>query len=91
MRSIVFEGNTWNKYEELRNKDKTLHKNLCKILKEMQRDDPSKGLGKPESLKHNLKGFWSKRISQKDRVIYKFDEDYIYIFAIGGHYDNTNF
>lgn len=87
MRSIVFEGNTWDKYEELRNKDKALHKNLCKILKEMQRDDPKKGLGKPESLKHNLKGFWSKRLSQKDRVIYKFDENYIYIFAIGGHYD----
>ena len=88
MRSIVFEGNTWNKYEELRNKDKTLHKNVCKILKEMQSDDPSKGLGKPEYLKHNLKGLWSRRISQKDRLIYKFDQNYIYIFAIGGHYDD---
>ncbi|NIV15630.1 MAG: Txe/YoeB family addiction module toxin, partial [Aliifodinibius sp.] len=37
MRSIVFEGNTWNKYEELRARDKILHKNLCRILKEMQR------------------------------------------------------
>ena len=88
MRSIVFEGNTWNKYEELRNKDKTLHKNLYKILKEMQRDAPSKGIGKPEYLKHNLKELWSKRISQKDRLIYKFDQNYIYVFAIGGHYDN---
>ena len=88
MRSIVFEGNTWNKYEELRNKEKVLHKNLCNILKEMQRDDPSKGGGKPEPLKHNLKGLWSRRISQKDRLIYKFDQNYIYIFAIGGHYDN---
>ncbi len=88
MRSIVFEGNTWNKYEELRNKEKVLHKNLCNILKEMQRDDPSKGLGKPEPLKHNLKGLWSRRISQKDRLIYKLDRNYIYIFAIGGHYDN---
>ncbi len=88
MRSIVFEGNTWNKYEELRNKEKVLHKNLCNILKEMQRNDPSKGLGKPEPLKHNLKGLWSRRISQKDRLIYKFDQNYIYIFAIGGQYDN---
>lgn len=87
MRSIVFEGRTWNKYEELRSKDKVLHKNLCKILKEMQRNDPAKGLGKPEQLKHNLTGFWSKRLSRKDRVIYKFDENYIQIFAIGGHYD----
>jgi len=45
--------------------------------------DPSRGLGKPEPLKHTLSGLWSKRISQKDRLIYKFDEKYIYIFAIG--------
>ncbi len=53
----------------------------------MLRGDPSKGLGKPEPLKHNLSGFWSRRLSQKDRLIYKFDEQYIYIFAIGGHYE----
>ena len=88
MRSIVFEGDTWNKYEDLRTKDKCLHKNLCKILKEMQRNDPTKGLGKPEPLKHTLSGFWSRRISQKDRVIYRFDKNAIYIFAIGGHYDS---
>jgi len=53
----------------------------------MLRSDPSSGLGKPEPLKHNLSGLWSKRISQKDRMIYKFDDEYIYIFAIGGYYD----
>ena len=88
MRSIIFEGNTWSRYEELRVKDKILHKNLCKILKEMQRGNPSKGLGKPEALKHNLFDFWSRRLSQKDRLIYKFDDKAIYIFAIGGHYDD---
>jgi toxin YoeB len=87
MRSLVFEGKTWLIYEQLRIKDSKLHRNLCKILKEMSRDDPSQGLGKPEPLKHNLSGFWSRRLSQKDRLIYKFDEKYIYIFAIGGHYE----
>jgi toxin YoeB len=87
MRSLVFEGDTWNEYEKLREKDKNLHKNLCKILKEMLREDLSSGTGKPEPLKHNLSGLWSRRLSQKDRVIYEFDSDYIYIFAIGGHYD----
>ena len=87
MRSLVFEGNTWIIYEELRLKDKNLHPTLCKILKDMLRNDPTNGLGKPEPLKHNLSGFWSRRISQKDRVVYKFDDHYIYIFAIGGHYD----
>lgn len=87
MRSLVFEGNTWAVYEEFREKDKVLHKALCKLLKEMLRADPATGLGKPEQLRHNLAGLWSKRISQKDRLIYKFDDQYIYIFAIGGHYD----
>jgi toxin YoeB len=86
---LIFEGNTWEVYEELRQKDKTLHKNLGKLIKEMLRDDPAKGMGKPELLKHNLSGLWSRRLSEKDRLIYKFDDRYIYIFAIGGHYDRA--
>lgn len=88
MRSLVFEGNTWEKYEDLRTRDKKIHKNLCRILKELQRKDPSQGTGKPEPLKYELSGLWSRRISQKDRIIYKFDKNYIYIFAIGGHYED---
>ena len=72
----------------MREKDKKLHKALCKVLKDMLRSDgPSAGIGKPEALKHNLSGLWSRRISQKDRLIYRFDEKAIYIFALGGHYD----
>ena len=88
MISLVFEGSTWETYENLRDKDKKLHKALCKLLKEMLRSDPSKGMGKPEQLRHNLTGYWSRRISQKDRLIYKFDDNSIFIFAIGGHYDD---
>ncbi|VAW95996.1 YoeB toxin protein [hydrothermal vent metagenome] len=87
MRSLVFEGNTWAAYEELRQKDRKMHKALCRILKEMLRNDLGIGMGKPEQLKHNLSGLWSRRISQKDRVIYKYDKNSIFIFAIGGHYD----
>jgi toxin YoeB len=90
MRSLVFEGKTWAVYEELRERDKKLRKSLCNILKEMLRGDPSTGIGKPEPLKHNLSGLWSQRLSQKDRVVYKFDDKYIYIFAIGGHYDQIS-
>jgi len=88
MRSIVFEGQTWAKYEELRKQDKQLHANLCKILQEMQRGEPGEGIGKPEPLRHNLSGLWSRRLSRGDRIIYKFDKKSIYIFAIGGHYDS---
>ena len=88
MRSLVFEGDTWLVYEALREKDKKLHKALCKHLKEMSHsDNPGIGLGKPEPLKHNLAGLWSRRLSQKDRVVYKFDDSAVHIFAIGGHYD----
>jgi len=87
MRSLVFEGKTWLAYERLRRQDKKLHAELCAILKEMLRGDPSTGSGKPEPLKYNLTGFWSRRISERDRLIYTYDEAAIYIFAIGGHYD----
>ena len=87
MRSLVFEGTTRLTYEELRTKDKRLHKALCTILKEMLRGDPSTGTGKPETLRHNLSGYLSRRLSQKDRLIYRFDDNHIYVFAIGGHYN----
>lgn len=56
MRSIVFEGDTWERYEELRQRDAALHRVLCRHLKEMQRGDPASGTGKPEPLKHALSG-----------------------------------
>lgn len=88
MRSLVFEGNTWDVYETLREKDKKLHKSLCRLLKEMLRsDDLTQGIGKPEALKYSLSGLYSRRISAKDRLIYRFDEATLYIFAIGGHYE----
>jgi toxin YoeB len=87
MRSLVFEGDTWLTYEVLRQKDSQQHRVLCRLLKEMLRDDPAKGTGKPEPLKYQFSGLWSRRLSQKDRLIYKFDDQYIYILGIGGHYD----
>ncbi len=88
MRSIVFEGDTWERYEDLRRQDPALHKVLCRQLKEMRRDNPAAGTGKPEPLKHGLQGLWSRRLSQKDRLVYSFDEERIYILAIGGHYED---
>ncbi|HSO83675.1 Txe/YoeB family addiction module toxin [Thiocapsa sp.] len=88
MRSIVFEGDTWEQYEALRDTDKRLHRNLCRIIKDMQRGDPATGIGKPGALKHNLSGLRSRRLSQQDRVIHRFDDESIYIFAIGGHCDH---
>jgi len=80
----VFEGGSWMVYEELRQKDKKLHTSLCKLLKEMQRGDLSVGAGRPTPLMYEFSGLWSRRLSQKDRIIYKYDSEYVYIFAIGG-------
>jgi toxin YoeB len=87
MRSLVFEGDTWLIYEELRQNDAKQHRVLCRLFKELLRGEPTQGTGKPERLKHQLSGLWSRRISKKDRLIYSFDDKYIYIFAIGGHYE----
>ena len=88
MRSLVFEGRTWEAYQAMRQKDKKLHNAARKIIKELIRcDDPAVGPGKPEPLKHNLAGLWSRRITQKDRIVYRFDASSLYIFALGGHYD----
>lgn len=86
MRSLVFERNTWFEYEALRARDKKTHKSMCRQIKEMLRDDPTVGLGKPEKLKYEVSGFWSRRISQKDRLVYRFDDQYVYLIAIGSHY-----
>lgn len=87
MRNLIFKGNTWQAYEDLRDSDKILHKNLKKIIKELLRGDPTQGIGQPEPLRYQLSGLWSRRISLKDRVIYRFDDQHIEIIAIGGHYE----
>lgn len=88
MRSLQFKGNTWDTYELLRTKNKRQHTKLKKIIKEMLRGDPAQGIGKPEPLKHELSGLWSRRMDQGDRLIYSFDDDILYLIAIGGHYSH---
>jgi len=80
----VFEGDSWEDFKELREQDKKLYSGFCRLLNELLLDEPSKGLGKPMPLSCELSGLWSRRLSQKDRAIYKYDSESIYIFAIGG-------
>ncbi len=87
MRSVVFHEDTLQTYEYFRETNKPIHKKLFNILKEMQKGDPIQGTGKPEALKHELAGYYSRRLSDKDRLIYSFDDENIYIIAIGGHYE----
>ncbi len=88
MRSVVFHEDTLQTYEYLRETNKPGHKKLFNILKEMQKVDPTQGIGKPEALKYELSGYYSRRLSDKDRLVYSFDNENIYVIAIGGHYEN---
>jgi len=87
MRLLIFEGDSWSEYEKLRIADKKAHNKLRQILKEMLRNDPAKGIGKPEQLKYDLSGYWSRRLTRYHRVVYRFDGEALFITAIGGHYE----
>ena len=56
-------------------------------IKDIERNGVSKGIGKPELLKHSFAGYWSRRIDEKNRLIYKIDEQgYLYIYSCKEHY-----
>ena len=86
MRSLVFEGSTWQEYESLREKDKKLHRVLCRQLKEMLRGNPAEGTGKPEPLKHELTGCWSRRITDEHRLVYEVTKYSVVIISCRYHY-----
>ncbi|MCH8535475.1 MAG: Txe/YoeB family addiction module toxin [Flavobacteriaceae bacterium] len=67
--------------------NKSVLNKIDKIYKELQLH-PYTGIGKPEQLKHNLTGYWSRRINKKDRLVYKVEEDIVtvYIVSAMGHY-----
>ncbi len=67
--------------------DKSLLKKIFLLLDEIA-STPFEGLGKPEPLKHNYSGYWSRRINREHRIIYKVEtEKIIIIFSSKGHYD----
>jgi toxin YoeB len=57
-----------------------------KILIANIKEMPFKGLGKPEALKHNLQGYWSRRITLEHRLVYKIENDTIIVIQCRGHY-----
>lgn len=69
--------------------DKSSIKRIEQIFVELA-ITPKEGIGKPEMLKHNYAGLWSRRINQKDRLIYKIEEEIITVFVIAakGHYED---
>ena len=86
MRALVFEVGIWDEYEKLRHKDKGTHDKLCRIIKQLLRN-PVAGAGKPKQLKHDLTDMWARRIDRKNRIVYRYDENCIYIHGVAGHYN----
>lgn len=82
----LFSDKAWQDIMEWAREDRKALKRIDALLKDIERNG-HEGIGKPEPLRHQLAGYWSRRISEKDRLIYKFDEKTIYIAACKGHYD----
>ena len=81
----MFSDNAWQDFLLWMREDRKTAKKIASLLADIERNG-NEGLGKPESLKGNLSGYWSRRISEKDRLICRFDETTIYIAACKGHY-----
>ncbi len=81
----MFSDNAWQDFLIWMREDRKTAKKIASLLADIERNG-NEGLGKPESLKGNLSGYWSRRITEKDRLIYRFDETTIYIAACKGHY-----
>ena len=75
----------WEQYEELQEKDKRLVKKINTLIKDTKRNG-NEGIGKPELLQHELSGYWSRRIDDKNRLAYKISDTQITIVACANNY-----
>ena len=85
-RDIKWDFDAWKDYLSWQNQDKNILKRINELIKDTTRD-PFDSIGKPEALKGNLSGFYSRRINSEHRLVYAVDETTIYIIACKGHYN----
>ncbi len=83
--NISFAKEGWEDYLHWQTEDKKILKKVNALLKEMIRS-PFEGTGNPEALKHNLTGFWSRRITDEHRIVYSVDVDVILVVKCRYHY-----
>lgn len=65
--------------------NKTIQQKISQLIEAIS-EKPFEGIGKPEALKHNLTGFWSRRINQEHRIVYEVLENMIVVHSLKGHY-----
>lgn len=83
--NILFTSSGWEDYLYWQKTDKSNLKKINKLIKEILRE-PFEGIGKPEALKFDLSGYWSRRITAEHRLIYKVTDDSIIILQCRYHY-----
>jgi len=83
---ITFSENSWEDYTYWQGIDKKMIKKINSLIKDIQRQ-PFDGLGKPEPLKFDLAGFWSRRIDKEHRLVYQVTDNQILIYSCRYHYD----
>lgn len=82
---IKFAARGWEDYVFWQTADRTILKRINQLIRDIERD-PFSGIGKPEPLKHQLSGFWSRRIDDTHRLVYAVESDAILIAQCRDHY-----
>ena len=83
---ILMSKNAWEDFEYWLDHDKTIAKKIRRLIKEIQRE-PFRGIGKPEPLKNQWSSYWSRRITDEHRLVYKIQDDILIIIQARYHYD----
>lgn len=83
---ILWEDRAWDEYLYWQNQDRKTLKRINAVIKDIQRN-VFEGLGKPEPLKGNLSGLWSRRIDETNRIVYYEEKGIIYVVSCKGHYN----
>jgi len=83
---IVFSKIAWEDYTSWLNEDKKMLRKINDLIKDIQRD-PFNGKGKPEPLKYDLAGLWSRRIDREHRLVYQVLNKEILVYSCKYHYD----
>jgi len=84
---LLWEDRAWEDYLYWQTQDRKTLKRINTLISEIKRN-PFEGVGKPEPLKGNLNGYWSRRIDDFNRIVYFEQNDVIYVISCKGHYDN---
>lgn len=82
---IIWSEKSWDDYLYWQSSDKKMLKKINQLIKDIQRN-PFDGIGKPEPLKYQFSGFWSRRISDEHRLVYEISENSIAIASCRFHY-----